>query len=92
MELTLSITTAEDTWTVTTTPWTIMLWERKYHTKASRIPEVGLGLEDLVFLGWEATKMSGRTVPISFDTFAQQVTGIEVGAASDGARPTPPAP
>lgn len=86
MQLQLTVTTADDTYTVTTTPWCIMLWERRYKTKASRIQSDGLGLEDLAYLAWEATKQSGRTVPVSFDTFGQQLVSIEV--AGDDATPT----
>lgn len=87
MELGLRVTTADDTYQVTTTPWTIMLWERKYKTKASRIPSDGLGLEDLAFLAYTASGMSGRTIPASFDTWCQTVKSIEV-AGGDDADPT----
>jgi hypothetical protein len=90
MQLQLTVTTADDTYQVTTTPWCVMLWERKYKTKASRIQSDGLGLEDLAYLAWEATKQAGRTVPVSFDTFGQQLVSITV-AEDDTARPTPAA-
>jgi hypothetical protein len=92
MELNLTITTADDEWQVTTTPWVIMQWERKFKTKASNLANVGIGIEDLIFLGYEATKLTGRTVPINFDTFAQSVTNVEVDSEADSARPTGAAP
>lgn len=92
MELNITITTTDDRWQVTTTPWVIMAWERKFKTKASALATTGIGIEDLIFLGYEATKLTGRTVPMNFDTFAQSVTNIEVDAEADSARPTGAAP
>lgn len=86
LHLTYSLTDAAPV-SVTTTPWCIMLWERRYKTKASKISDDGLGLEDLTYLAWEASKMAGITVPISFDGFAQQLATIEV-VDGDAARPT----
>lgn len=90
MELNIEITTVDDTYTVTTTPWVIMLWERKYKAKVSNLAN-GVGAEDLLFMGWEASKMAGRPVPISFDGFAQSVINITV-VDGDTARPTHAAP
>jgi hypothetical protein len=92
VELQLTITADGDTWQVSTTPWVIMQWERRYKTKASTIAQGGLGIEDLAYMAYEATKLSGRTVPISFDAFAQAITNIEVGTGADEARPTVAAP
>lgn len=92
MELNITITTEDDEWTVKTTPWVIMQWERRFKTKASNLANVGIGIEDLIFLGYEATKTTGRTVPMNFDTFAQAVTNVKVEGEADSARPTDAAP
>jgi hypothetical protein len=68
-----------------------MLWERKYKTKASKIPTDGLGLEDLAFLAYQATGMSGRTIPANFDNWCQTVRAIEV-VGGDDSDPTLAAP
>lgn len=90
MELTIEVTTADDTFTVTTTPWVIMLWERRYKAKVSNLGN-GVGAEDLVYMAYEGAKMAGHTVPINFETFAQSVRAITV-VDGDSARPTPAAP
>ena len=41
---------------VRTNPFAVMAWERKYNTKISRISDEGLGMEDLLYLAWEASK------------------------------------
>lgn len=89
MELSISVTTADTAFTVTTTPWVIMLWERRYKAKVSNLGN-GVGAEDLVYMAYEAAKMAGHTVPINFEAFAQSVTSIEV-VDGDAARPTPAA-
>lgn len=88
MELNITVTTADDKWHVKTNPWVIMCWERRFKTKASNLANVGIGIEDLAYLAYEATKVTGRTVPMNFDTFAQSITNIEVDSEVDGARPT----
>lgn len=90
MELVLTITTDTSTHKVTTTPWVVMMWERKYRTKASRISTEGLGLEDLAYLSWEALKNAGVEVPISFDSFAQSLRNVTVEGSEE--RPTHAAP
>ena len=61
-------------------PAAIMAWERKYKTKISKMAD-GVGMEDLVFLAWEASRFAGRNVPSSFDDFAAQVE--EIGQPED---------
>lgn len=80
-------TTTGDTVEVTTNPFSVMQWERKYNTKISRISEEGLGIEDLLFLGWEATKLDGAVPP--FDTWAQTIT--EITTIGDDPHPSRPA-
>jgi hypothetical protein len=62
MELSFRVETVTDSYEVKTIPWVIMLWERKYKTKASKIGTDGLGLEDLLYLAYEAAKIR-RTLP-----------------------------
>jgi|688.fasta_scaffold13104_7 hypothetical protein len=78
MELRLRVETLSDSYEVTTTPWVIMLWERKYKTKASKIQTDGLGLEDLAYIAYEAGKMSGNVSGKTFDQFAQEIKNLDV--------------
>ena len=87
MELRIRVMLEDDTYDVVTTPWVIMQWERKFKTKVSRISTDGLGLEDLAWLAWEASKAAGRTVPINFDAFAKDIRSLEV-IGDDEATPT----
>ena len=91
MELRIRVTQESDTYEVVTTPWVIMQWERKFKTKVSRVASDGLGLEDIAWLAWEASKAAGRTVTINFDQFAKDVRGIEL-VGDDEATPTHAAP
>jgi hypothetical protein len=56
-------------------PAAIMAWERKYKTKVSKLAD-GIGMEDMMFLAWEAARFAGRNVPSTFDDFAAQVEEI----------------
>jgi hypothetical protein len=47
---------------VTTNLMTVVSWERKYKRKASEMAS-GIGVEDLAYLCYEATRASGTTVP-----------------------------
>lgn len=91
MQLRIAYTTTEAPEAeVVTTPFSVMQWERKYKTKISKIEEDGLGIEDLLYLGWEAVKTTGTVVP-PFEVWAATVTNIRTVGDGDEARPTPPA-
>ena len=62
---------------VQTNLMTIVLWERKYRRKASDIAN-GIGVEDLAFMCYEASRLNGITVPSSLDAFITSLTNIEV--------------
>ena len=61
---------------VQTNPFSVMAWERKYNTKISRISDEGLGMEDLLYLAWEASK-AAQIVVAPFDIWAAAVEHIE---------------
>lgn len=90
MQLRIHYTTTDGTPVeVSTTPFSVMQWERKYTTKVSRIGEDGLGIEDLLYLAWEATKAAG-TIVTPFDTWAATIADIRT-VSDETARPTNPA-
>jgi len=62
---------------VQTNLMTIVLWERKYRRKASDIAN-GIGVEDLAYMCYEASRLNGITVPATLDAFITSLTNIEV--------------
>ena len=90
MQLTIQITTADDQYQVHTDLFTIVAWERKFKTKASKMSD-GIGMEDLAFMAYEASKHAGRTVPAVFDDFIKKIVKIEAVGEEDS-NPTHEAP
>lgn len=82
IEYTIDSTPAE----AVTNPFSVMGWERKYKTKISRISEDGLGMEDLLYLCWEAVKATGTVVP-PFEVWAATVEKIRT-VGDDESNPT----
>ena len=89
MQLTLRVDTGDGPQEVTTNLWAIVAWERKYKTKASKMAE-GLGMEDLAYLAFEASKANKITVPAVFDDYLRRIISLDVVASDD--RPTDGAP
>jgi hypothetical protein len=67
---------------VTTNLMTVVSWERKYKRKASEMAS-GIGVEDLAYLCYEATRASGTTVPGSLDQFIATLLSIDVLETQD---------
>ena len=61
---------------------TVVAWERKYKRKASDMAS-GIGVEDLAFLCYEATRASGTTVPGTLDQFITSLQSIDVLETQD---------
>ena len=77
MKLTLKVETADNTYEVVTNLYVIVMWERKYKRKASDMA-AGIGVEDLAFMAYEASKINKIVVPSEFDMFVKNLTNIEV--------------
>ena len=90
MQLTIQVTTDDDQYKVETNLFTIVAWERKFKTKASNLAQ-GIGMEDLAYLAYEASKQTGHVVPAVFDDFVRRVTSLEIVSEGDE-RPTNEAP
>ena len=90
MQLTLEVTNNEGTYSVSTNLFTIVLWERRFKRKAADMAN-GIGVEDLLFLAWEASKQSKIIVPSEFDKYCQQVTDVQV-VEQEAQNPTQAAP
>jgi len=57
MQLTLKVELPDNTYTVTTNLYVVVAWERKFKRKASDMAN-GIGIEDLAFLAFEASKLN----------------------------------
>ena len=67
---------------VTTNLMTVVSWERKYKRKASEMAS-GIGVEDLAYLCYEATRACGITVPGTLDQFITSLASIDVLETQD---------
>lgn len=77
MKLTLKVETTDNTYEVATNLFVIVMWERKYKRKASDMAS-GIGVEDLAFMAYEASKLNKIVVPSEFETFIKNLVNIEV--------------
>jgi len=84
MQLTLEVEFLDDREPVTveTTLFSIVLWERKYKRKASELGSA-IGQEDLAYLAYEASKLSGIVVPAMFDDYVKSLKSCLPKAAND---------
>mgnify|MGYP000267965690 CR=1 FL=1 len=82
MKVKLKVDTGEGPYEVTTNLWVITQWERKYKRKASEMAS-GIGVEDLAYLCYEATRASGTTVPGTLDQFITLLQSIDVLETQD---------
>ena len=85
MQLTIRVDTGEGPQEVTTNLWVLVAWERKYKAKASQMAQA-LGMEDLAFMAYEASRQAKMTVPAVFDDYLKKIVSLEV--VSNTARPT----
>jgi hypothetical protein len=78
LKLTLSVKlTDSETYQVITNLFVIISWERKFKRRSSDLAS-GIGMEDLAFMAYEASKQQGHPVPISFDEFIKKLEDLEV--------------
>ena len=91
MQLQLHVTTNDgDDYIVSTNLFVIVAWERKFKRKASDMAN-GMGIEDIAYLAFEASKTHKIAVPAAFDDFLNQLDNIEV-VTEEQENPTPAAP
>jgi hypothetical protein len=83
MQLTLKATFNDgSSHEVTTNLMTIVSWERKFKRKASEMAQ-GVGVEDLAYLCYEATRFACITVPATLDAFITSLVSIDVVEQAD---------
>lgn len=87
MQLRLRVDTGEGPIELDTNLFTIVSWERKFKRKASDMAQ-GIGMEDLAFLAYEASKQHGVIVPIVFDDYIKKIVNLEV-VSEEPPRPFP---
>ena len=90
MQLRLRVDTGNGPIELDTNLFTIVSWERKYKRKASDMA-AGIGMEDLAFLAYEASKQHGVVVPVVFDDYIKSLVNLEV-VSEEPARPFSEAP
>ena len=91
MQLSLRVHAPDGAYDVTTNLYTVVLWERKFKRKASDMA-TSMGVEDLAYLAYEASKQTGKTVPAVFDDFIKKLSApyVEV-VEQENTNPTQPA-
>lgn len=82
----LRIDTGEGPFELETNLMTVVLWERKFKRKASDMAS-GIGVEDLAYMAYEASKQHNVVVPVAFDDYIKKLQLLEV-VDEDTPRPT----
>ena len=77
MQLTIRVDQGNGPVDVKTNLFTIVAWERKYKRKASDMGS-GIGIEDLAFLAYEASRQNGIVVPALLDEYIKSLVNLEV--------------
>ena len=77
MKLTLRVDQGDGPMDISTHLFTIVAWERKFKTKASKIAE-GIGMEDLAFMAHTALQQNSVVVPVVLDDFIKKIVVLEV--------------
>lgn len=91
MKLTLQYDIGNGPVQVTTNLYVIVAWERKFKRKASEMA-TAIGMEDLAYMAWEASKLAGIVVPGEFDTFLRKQVGVIDVVDEEQTNPTPAEP
>lgn len=85
MQLTIQVDLGQGPYQVTTTLADTVEWERKFKAKAGSSP---IGLEDIAFLAYQASKTSQITVPVAFDDFLKKLVNLDVIDGDNPENPT----
>lgn len=87
MKLTLKYDIGEGPVEISTNLFVIVQWERRFKRKASEMAE-NIGMEDLAFMAWEASKLHSVVVPAEFDTFIKKLVGTIDVVGEEPSNPT----
>lgn len=91
MNLTLRYDIGEGPVEVSTNLYVLVAWERRFKRKASEMA-IAIGMEDLAFMAWEASKQKGIVVPSEFDTFLKKQVGTVDVVGDEESNPTQAGP
>lgn len=90
MQITIRYTRDGTTHEVTTSLAVIIAWEKRFKSKAPQLVQA-VGMEDLAFMAYEASKRAQIVVPGEFDRFCDTLEQLEV-VDTEQQNPTIPAP
>lgn len=77
INLTISVDTGDGARQVQTTVWAWTALERRNKSKASRLAQDGLGVEDIAYLAYESSR-GQVTLPAVFDDYLRRIVNLEV--------------
>lgn len=78
MQLTLKVERInEPPYEVKTNLQVVVAWERRFKSKASSLA-AGVGMEDLAFMAYEASRLASVIVPATLDDFIKTVVNLEI--------------
>ena len=78
MQLTLKVERAnEAAYEVKTNLQVVVAWERRFKSKASALAN-GVGMEDLAFMAYEASRLANVVVPATLDAFIASIVNLEI--------------
>lgn len=77
MQFNIHVQELDKEYTVRTSLFTIVAWERKFKVKAHTLAN-GFGAEDLAYMAYESCKQQSIPVPITFDEYLKRLVNVSV--------------
>jgi hypothetical protein len=90
MQLSITLDLGDGPFTVTTSLYSWVLWERKTKQKIGDLAS-GPGFDDLAYLAYESCKQHKIVVPAVYDDFCKKIVNLTLDG-SDPENPTNAAP
>ena len=81
IDLTITVTTDNDTWSVKPTVGTYVKFERHFKVPVTQLG-TNISMEHLVWLAWEQSRHENRPVK-PFNEFIETVVNLELGEPAD---------
>jgi len=91
IKLTIEVDTGDGPQRVGTTVYAWSQLERRTHSKASRLAQDGLGVEDIAYLAYESSRAARIVVPAVFDDYLKRIVHLEL-VDEEASHPTQAAP
>jgi len=77
MQFSIHVTETDKDYTVQTSLFTIIAWERRFKVKAHTLAN-GFGAEDLAFMAYESCKQQNIPVPLTFDEYLKRLVDVSI--------------